>query len=159
MMHDLSLRMCYDQDFSFLAPVAPQLQPGWVPFDLRKGQKFIFPGLTTVRVDVELSEFTELVFACRADGRPKAEVRWFFNENPINFGDSQMIFEVGEGRSVLIINLARFNETEFPFENALLGTNNIQCIADNAAGASVTGEVDLSGRSSLFKQCFCCGIM
>ena len=82
------------------------------------------------------------------DGRPKAEVRWFFNDIPIALGDSQMIIEVGEGRSVLIIDLSRFNETIGP--NALLGSNNIQCRADNAAGASTVGSVQLNGRSSFF---------
>ena len=119
---------------------------------MKTGQKLIFPRLTTFGVNIELTEFAELVFACRVDGRPKAEVRWFFNELPIALGDGQTIIEVGEGRSVLILDLSKFNDTFGP--NALLGTNNIQCRADNAAGASVTGSVDLTGRSSLFNNVF-----
>jgi hypothetical protein len=134
-----------------LEPIAPQLQPGWFPFDLRSGQKIIFPTEAATSVTVELSEFTELVFACRMDGRPKATVRWLFNEFPIENLPGVTIMEVGEGRSVLIINLATYNESVSNNmsmrPNLLLGTDNrIQCTGDNAAGASVTGRVLLTGQ-------------
>ena len=93
------------------------------------------------------------------DGRPKATVRWLFNEFPIENLPGVTIMEVGEGRSVLIINLATYNESVSNNmsmrPNLLLGTDNrIQCTGDNAAGASVTGRVLLTGQRSLL-FCFC----
>ena len=60
---------------------------------------------------------------------------------------SYEIVEVTGGRSVLMFNLQDFfNETEMA--NGLLGTNTIQCSADNEAGSSVTGTAIVTGESN-----------
>lgn len=134
---------------NLLAAVAPTLQPGWFPFELQFGQKLISPSFPEVAETIDLREYKELIFACRVDGRPRAEVTWRLNEMNIERSDlppnSYDIFEVIGGRSVLVFDLLSFfNETE---NNGLLGTNRIQCSADNEAGSSVTGTAVLIGES------------
>ena len=127
------------------------LQPGWFPFFLKPGQKLISPSIPEIRETIDLREFKELIFACRVDGRPKAEVDWLYNDVDIGMSGlpprSYAINEEIGGRSVLMFNLQDFfNETDLP--NGLLGTNTIQCSADNEAGSSVTGTAVVTGESN-----------
>jgi hypothetical protein len=124
--------------------VAPVLQPGWFPFDLTSGQKILFPDFIERTETVDLREFSQLIFACRVDGNPKAEVIWLINDVPIfdTVLTDYLIFEVVEGRSVLIFDLRFFNETGV---NPLLGLNTISCFAENEGGFTA-GSVRLRGE-------------
>lgn len=136
-----------------LAAVVPVLQPGWFPFELQSDQLVISPDIPPVVRTVDLREFKELVFSCRVDGKPKGVVTWLYNEVPIDMTtlpqSSYDIFEVVQGRSVLVFDLFNFfNETgALGTTNGLLGTNRIQCIGSNEAGNSLTGEAIVMGES------------
>ena len=144
---------CIVTNISYFAIVVPQFQPRWYPFILQSDQKLInlIEGMVGNVEIVELTEFRQLVFACRVDGRPKPRIRWFFNDNRINITGSN-VSEVSQGRSVLTIDLETYREHFLRnlsgMPNLLLGTNRIQCVADNVAG-TVRGSVRLRGESSL----------
>ena len=81
------------------------------------------------------------------DGRPKVEITWQINDQPLDDvltrGGHQVIEPV-QGRSVLILDLLNtFNET---FDNPLLGPSTIDCIGGNRGG-SANGRVNLQGES------------
>lgn len=126
--------------------VAPLLRPGWFPFHLENGQRVLFPNQNQVDVTIDLRQVEELIFACRVDGRPKAEVEWFVNDMPIELtGLPHEVMEVVPGRSVLRFDLLNvYNETS---SNGLLGRNIIKCEADNAAQQLTSGSVNLLGES------------
>ena len=81
------------------------------------------------------------------DGRPKVEIAWRINDQPIGVAlprGGYRILEPVQGRSVLVLDLLNtFNET---FVNELLGANTIQCIGTNLAGTA-EGRVELQGES------------
>jgi hypothetical protein len=126
--------------------VAPVLQPGWFPFRPTSGQKLIFPDTPPVTETINLREFTQLVLACRMDGRPKVEITWQINDQPLDdvlTRGGHQVLEPVQGRSVLILDLLNtFNET---FDNPLLGRSTIDCIGGNLAG-SANGRVNLQGE-------------
>ena len=136
-----SVSLAYVHSCSVVAPV---LQPGWFPFRPTSGQKLIFPPAMET---INLREFKTLVVPCRFDGRPKAEITWQFNDNPIADElpfNSFLELEPVQGRGVLILDLENsFNAT---FNNPLLGTNIIDCIGDNDAGTD-SGRLILQGES------------
>ena len=123
------------------------LQPGWFPFRPTSGQKLLFPDLPAPIETVNLREFEQLVLACRMDGRPKVEIAWRINDQPIGVAlprGGYRILEPVQGRSVLVLDLLNtFNET---FVNELLRANTIQCIGTNLAGTA-EGRVELQGES------------
>ena len=127
--------------------VAPELQPGWFPFHPSSNQKLLFPNSPPAMAAVNLQEFDQLILACRVDGRPRARVDWFFNDVQIDTalpdGGFQTIEPV-QGRSILIFDLIRFNETSM---NPLLGPNSIRCSGSNFAGTIASGSVSLQGQS------------
>ena len=136
--------------FSFLPSVAPMLQPGWFPFRPTAGQKLIFPSIPPATEDVFLQDFSELVFACRMDGRPKVEIIWLLNELLLEVAlpsSSYRVMEIVQGRSVLIFDLESppFNLTN-PMQNPLLGPFSVQCQGSNLAGMA-EGQAMINGES------------
>lgn len=132
----------------FLLAVAPQLQPGWFPFYIRSGQKIIWPTVSGAVETVDIRVVSELVVPCRVDGKPKAAVQYTFNDFPIETrGLNVSVVEVFPGRWVLRIfpNLEELIVITQP-THPLLGTNVIECIADNNAGSAI-GRLTLNGES------------
>ena len=134
----------------FFATVAAQFQPGWYPFVLGNGQKLIQPTVGGVMETLELTEFNELILACRFDGKPKPDVEWVFNDIPLSSNPiaGTMVITVAPGRSVLIFDLENyFSTTVGP--NELLGRNVIECRGDNFAQMEVTARATIDGESKL----------
>ena len=126
--------------------VAPLLRPGWFPFRLDNRQRVLFPNQNPVSETIDLRQVEELIFACRVEGRPKAEVEWFINDMPIDEDVfPHEVIEVVPGRSILIFDLLNvYNDT---MNNGLLGENTITCSADNFAENPTSGSVILHGES------------
>lgn len=141
--------------YSLFFTVAPVLQPRWYPFNIKKGQRLIWPTEGGVSETVDLRVYDELIFPCRVSGRPRAIVMWLFNDQPIEdnpeLQDQFSIVEVGQGNSILTIRLENFTAFGTGIisggPNELLGRNVIQCVADNAAEDIARGTVTLNGRS------------
>ena len=125
--------------------VAPLVLPGYLPFDIISSQRIFWPSDPPVTMDFETQVVKQLVFACRVDGRPEADVVWSFNgvgiEIAIGIGllnDSSVNTEIiTSGRSVLTIDVE-------PNQDILRGENEIECFAENAGG-STTGTVTVQG--------------
>ena len=125
--------------------VAPRVQPGWLPFEGMNNQSIIWPSDPPVTANIQTQVVQQLVFACRVDGKPKAEVAWRFNGIDIEVAVSIGLLDassvsteiISSGRSVLIINVE-------PNQDILRGDNDIECFAENEGG-STTGRVNLQG--------------
>ena len=126
----------------FFSPtVAPQVRPYWFPFPIEAGQRIFWPNSLQVQASVDVQRYDELVFACRVEGRPKAEVMWTING--LSPGDVVQNFTVNEtlqGRSVLIVDITDDNQKVL-FSNQM---NVVQCMAANDAGMTL-GSVALTG--------------
>ena len=125
--------------------VAPLVRPGYLPFDITPSQAIFWPSDPPSTVIFETQVVKQLVFACRVDGRPEADVVWSFNGVGIDIAiaigllnDTSVATEVIiSGRSVLTIDVE-------PNQDILRGENEIECFAENAGG-STTGTVIVQG--------------
>ena len=119
--------------------VAPLVRPGWLPFGLQNEQRIFWPSNPPANNSFAVQAVEELVFACRVEGRPKADVTWQFNGLDIQtaLGSSANITEVRPGRSILTIEVEANRDI-------LTDVNVIDCFAANAGGVT-SGRVILHG--------------